>query len=43
MRVCDVRLSGWIVVQFKPGGLPDEQRNEFMAAQYRDHVGYDPC
>jgi hypothetical protein len=39
----DVRLSGWIVVQFKDGGLSQAERNAFMSAQYCDHVGYDPC
>lgn len=39
----DVRLSGWIVVNFEPGRLSEEERGEFMAAQYCDHVGYDPC
>jgi hypothetical protein len=39
----DVRLSGWIVVAFKEGGLTDDERSEFMAAQYCDHVGAGSC
>ena len=39
----DVRLSGWIVVTFTDGGLSADERAEFMAAQYCDHVGAGSC
>jgi hypothetical protein len=39
----DVRLAGWILVEFKPGALSDEKKSEFLSSLYCLHVGPDPC
>ncbi|MGX5653762.1 hypothetical protein ACWKWC_03215 [Geodermatophilus nigrescens] len=39
----DVRFAGWIVVEFKPGALAEDNRSNFMSALYCLHVGPDPC
>lgn len=39
----DVRVAGWILVEFKPGALSDAEKSEFMATLYCVNVGPDPC
>jgi hypothetical protein len=39
----DVRLAGWILVEFKPGALSDDEKSEFLSSLYCLHVGPDPC
>ncbi len=39
----DVRVAGWILVEFKDGALSDAGKSAFMSTLYCINVGPDPC
>lgn len=39
----DVRVAGWILVEFKPGALSDDEKSNFLSTLYCIHVSSDPC
>jgi hypothetical protein len=39
----DVRVAGWILVEFTAGELSEAEKSDFMATLYCINVGPDPC
>jgi hypothetical protein len=39
----NIRLAGWILVEFKAGALSEAEKSDFLSTLYCVHVGPDPC